>query len=109
MDSVTPAVAAEAAPASEPREWLSAREIGALVRVSQRHVHQAVRRGELRAALLDSRGRITCHINWVRAWLERLADERASAGQPDGQSSTAADFKSIAAGDRNDEGNGGAA
>jgi hypothetical protein len=40
-------------------------------------VHQAVRRGELRAAVLDSRGRIVVHRAWARNWLEKLADRAA--------------------------------
>jgi hypothetical protein len=102
-----PAAAADAAPAehSSVREWLSAREVAQLIGVSQRRVHQAVRRGELRAAVLDSRGRIVVHRNWARAWLERLADDHAFAGTPDGRRDTAADFKCRAAGDRVDLGN----
>jgi hypothetical protein len=97
------AAASDAAPAerTSEREWLSAKEVAKLFRVSERRVHQAVRAGELRAAILDSRGRIVCHRNWARSWIEQLADRSASANPPGGQPSTVHDFKRAAAGDRN--------
>jgi hypothetical protein len=86
------------------REWLSAKEVAKLFRVSERRVHLAVRAGELRAAILDSRGRIVCHRNWARTWIEQLADRGAPANQPGGQPSTVHDFKRAAAADGNGDG-----
>ena len=106
MDIVSPAaVAAEASPADKVIEWCTAAEVAAMARTSQRRVHQAVRRGELRAATVDARGTLRIHRSWVRQWLEQLADRTsAPACSPDGRRSNVRDFKAAAANDRNGTG-----
>jgi hypothetical protein len=91
------------------REWLSARDVAQLLGISPRRVHQAVHRGELRAAVLDTRGRIVVHRAWARTWLEQLADRGAPAKHAGERSSVVRDFKVAAIGDCNDDGNHGAA
>jgi hypothetical protein len=86
MESVQPAAATDVAPAerSSEHEWLTAAEVGELVRVSQRRVHLAVRRGELRAAIVDRRGSIRVHVNWAFHWLALLSVECQFRGHPEG-------------------------
>lgn len=68
----------DTAPAHNNGDWLTVREAGAIARVSSRRIHAAVRRGELRAACVDGRGRLVLHRVWVNRWLSQLAGCDAS-------------------------------
>src|SRR5688500_17731225 len=87
------------------REWCTAAEAASIARVSTRRVHAAVHAGQLRAAVVDARGTVRVHRNWIAAWLERLADEHPSANQPSGRLSLVSARSTDDAPDRNGDGN----
>jgi hypothetical protein len=72
-------------------DWLKVGELARIARVSERRVHQAVRDGELRAAVVDRRGTLRIHRRLGHSWLERLADRRP-------------DFKAAADGEHEESG-----
>jgi hypothetical protein len=103
MESITPAAAVDATAAEQNPtfEWCTVDEVARVARVSSRHVRRDVRLGLLRAAIVDRRGTLRIHRNWIRIWLEGLADERAFAKPSDASRSRVCDFKRTAAADRN--------
>lgn len=103
--SVTPSAAeASASPAFE-QEWLSDDQSGEIVGCGKRVIRDAVRTGKLRAAVLDRRGTLRIHRSWLREWMERLADERPFAVRAGESRHDAADYKRMAAGERNESSN----
>jgi hypothetical protein len=76
-------------------EWLSAKDASREIStpdspVSEKRIHAAIRSGKLRAASIDRRGTVRIHRSWLRAYMEKLADERPADGR---------DFKAAAAGE----------
>jgi hypothetical protein len=102
-----PAADAHASPAHDnlTREWCTAAEVASITRTSQKRVRAAVRSGGLRAAVIDARGTIRVHRNWIGAWLEKLADRDAPDMSASGRSADVADFKAVASGECNSERN----
>ena len=50
--------------------WLTLKECAAYARTGRRIVHQAIRRGELRAVRVGGRREIRVKAAWINAWLE---------------------------------------
>jgi excisionase family DNA binding protein len=53
--------------------WLTVPEVAARLRASRRSVYRAIKKGKLRAAVINGRGDLRSCDEWVREWLTSRA------------------------------------
>ena len=61
-------------PSPDASPWLTVEDARRVVKVGPKLLYRAIQRGDLRAARLGGRsGAIRIHRDWIREWLERVA------------------------------------